>query len=97
MWVWVVDSSPALVVGSQSFGSGWISKKTLPRAEQGQPAAKLAGFLQPWCSSLSTGCRAGWGKLCSPSQTSVGLSGLPSFRYFPPGEEECSAAGESSG
>lgn len=96
MWVWVGNSSLAfllsssgLEVSSPAFGSGWISKVTLPRAEQAQPATKPGGFLHSWCSSLSSGCRAGWGKLCCPSQTSVGLL---SFHYFPLGEEECPAA-----
>lgn len=67
MWVWGGDSSPALLLSStglggsaSSVGSGWISKNSLSRA------TKLGGFLPPGCSSLSTGCRAGWGKLCSP-------------------------------
>lgn len=96
LWGWAGGSGPALLLSSMglagsssSFGSGWISKNSLSRAEQAQPATKLGGFLHSWCSSLSTGCGAGWGKLCSPPQTFVGLLCLLYFHYFPLGEEEC--------
>lgn len=96
MLVWVVDSSPVLVGSSQSFGSGWISKKTLPRAEQGQAATKLVPSTLGAPPSAQ-GVGQGRGSSALLPKLFVALLGLLSFHYFPRGEEECSAAWESTG